>query len=854
MRNKKYNWQWMTVLLVFFLMHNSVQAQRTTSISGRVTDGRSGQPLSYVEFVFVGSGVGAISDNDGRFSISNNEGDTIVLIRMVGYDPDTLHIPLGHSITGRKIALYPISKELSTVQIRPDKKKQRYKRRNNPAVELLQQVLDHKEQNSLDSQRPWSRTVYDKSTIALDDFHPNFRKHLFWKHFPFVEKYIDTTEFDETEILNISFYETLMEQDNLGNTRTLIKAQRGEGLSQEFSDNDAEEVVTGFFPPIDIYADQIDLFDNQFVSPLSKNLGVAFYHYYITDTIEREGEKLIVLSFAPANKKSNGFIGQLYITNDSTYAIREVKMKVSHQANLNFVEDVNLMETFVRDSLGRNVPLRCDTYGRLYILKRRQKVYIHQMRHYSDYQFSDSVKRLEDSLFSAVEHTAKMPNAEKVRRSVWNDMRPIDLRWQETVLDSFRYEIMRIPGIKRFVRTMEVLGTGNIYFAPKRDSARFYLGNIYNFVSYNTLEGYRLRIGGRTTARFNNQNFFSGYLAYGLQDQRPKGNISYIHTFDEKKRHAYERPLGLLEFSAKYDIESPGIDPSIVNPDNILLQTVSTRIMQYATEGKIRLNRQWGDLSTDSWIAIQHYEPANQLSYFRYLQNGDLQFVNGFWNNEIVGNLSFSPNNKERNKQNGKNAVLSQKNRTSINLSHTMGWMDGFYYNKSEFRFHKQLWILPLGYIDMNILAGKVWNQAPLPKLIIPNGSASMLMTENTFNSMTPMEYIVDQHISLFATYHMRGLILNHIPIINRLNWREVLGFNMIYGNLTPKNDPDSGIPGLYAFPTVSKRLSDLPYMEFSIGIENIWHVLRMDYVIRLTYKDGTPMDQGWRIGFSFSI
>ena len=851
----KYNCLWALIVLLM-LVPIGAKAQKVTSITGRVTDGKTGQPLAFVEFVFAGTTIGSVSDKDGKFSLSNDEGDTVVVVRMMGYEPDTLMVPLGHSITGRMITLYPIRTELSTIQIRPDKKRKRYKRKDNPAVELLRQVLDHKDENSINAQEPWSRTVYDKSTLALDDFHPNFRKHIFWKHFPFVEKYIDTTEFDATEILNISIYETLMEQDHKGHTRTLIKAKRGEGLGQEIGDDADElgETIDGFIPPIDIYADQIELLETQFVGPLSKNLGVTFYHYYITDTIEEQGEQLVVLSFAPAQKRSNGFIGQLYIATDGTYAIRQARMRVSDKSNLNFVEDINLIELFTRDSIGRNLPLRCDTYGRFYILKRHQKLFVHQMRHFSNYQFADSVRHLEDSLFSAVKSTVEMPDAHKVRRSVWNEMRPIELRWQETVLDSFRYEMMRIPGVKRFVRTMEILGTGYVYFPPKRDSARFYLGNIYNFISYNTLEGFRFRVGGRTNARLNNQNFFNGYIAYGLMDQRPKGNFAYIHTFEEKRRHAYESPIGLMEFSAKYDIESPGLDLSIVNPDNILLQTVNTRIMQYAAEGKIRVQKQWGDLSTNSWIAIQHYEPANDLSYARYLQNGDLQYVNSFWNNEIVGSLTYTPNRKERNKQNGQNTLLSQKSRTSLSLTHTMGWMDGFYYNKSEFNMFQQLWLTPLGYIDLNVSAGKVWNQVPLPRLFIPNGSASEWMTERTFNTMRPMEYIVDQHISLFATYHMRGLILNHIPLINNFQWREVLGFNMIYGGLSKKNDPDSGVEGLYAFPTVSKRLTNQPYMEVSLGIENILKILRYDYVMRLSYKEGTQIDHGFRIGFSIAL
>ena len=834
------------------------QAQKVTSLRGVVKDAQTGESLPFVQIVFIGTTNGTVSDYEGRFSLSNDVGDTLVLFKMMGYQPDTLSLHYGKSLSGKKILLRPAATQLPAVAIRPNDKMGRYRRKDNPAVELARKVIEHKDSNRLEQREDFSRIVYDKTTMALDDFHPNFRKHKLWKHFPFVEKYIDTTEFDETEILNISIRECLMQQQFRGKERqmrTLTTARRSEGLSQELESEDIDGNLTSLFAPIDIYENQVNLVSNQFVGPLSERMAITFYHYFITDTIVEDGERLVELSFAPARKESYGFIGQMYITLDGRYAVRRVTMKVSGGSNVNFVRDLTLLQTFQTDSMGHNRPMRCDTYGRMYINKRIQQVYIHQLRHFSDYRFGDSTACVPDSLFSPVQNNASLPTATKVRRKVWNQIRPIELRRQETVLDSFKVELMRTPGMKFAIRTAEVLLTSYAYTNSNHDSARFAIGPVYNFISQNSLEGYRFRIGGQSTARLNNRNFFNGYVAYGLNDSRFKTNINLIHTFEEKRRHPYEGPLGVLALSAKYDIESPGISFEQYDPDNILMQAIETRIMQYAAEAKLRLRRQWGNIGTDSWIASQHFEPANALSYYRYMNDGSLQFVDGYWNHEISASFTFTPNRKEKNNRDGKSSSMNlSRDRFWVSLTHSTGMIDGFLYNSSAFRIYKEFWLPPFGNIDILCTGGKVWNTAPLPKLIIPNGNASFLMADNAFNTMRPMEYIVDQHISLFATYHMRGLILSRIPIIKRLKLREVFSFNMLYGGLSEKNDPASMTPGLYTFPTVSKQLGKEPYMEYSIGVENILKVIRIDYVARINYKDGSAMDHGWRMGLKFTL
>ena len=104
---------------------------------------------------------------------------------------------------------------------------------------------------------------------------------------------------------------------------------------------------------------------------------------------------------------------------------------------------------------------------------------------------------------------------------------------------------------------------------------------------------------------------------------------------------------------------------------------------------------------------------------------------------------------------------------------------------------------------------------------------------------MNPIEFVADSYVSWETIYYMNGLILNRLPLVKRLGWREVIDFKGFYGSLRQSNLPDmTDSKGLYLFPRESHPLTDVPYMELSFGIENIFKILEVDYVRRLTYRD----------------
>ncbi|MBP5190349.1 MAG: carboxypeptidase-like regulatory domain-containing protein [Bacteroidales bacterium] len=858
------------LLILTLFAFNTAAQERTTTVQGTVIDAISGEALPFVQVGFVGTTIGTTTDMDGRFRVTRTatEGYDTMRFQMMGYEAVTQIIARGTTKRNLKVTMKPRSTVMQEVVITASRKdRKRYRRRDNPAVELARNVIEHKEMNRLQSLERYNREVYEKTTMALDDFHPDFEGKRIWRKLNFLEKYIDLTPFDATPILTISMREQMMQQSyrqKPRQNRTLLTAKRMEGLDEILGQEGIDASLSEMFVPIDIYDNDIELMLNHFTSPLSSTLAITFYKFYITDTVEIDGQPCVELSFVPANDRSYGFTGQMYIALDSSYAVTRYSMTVSPHVNLNFVRDLTVIQSYTPTTSpfsGKTIrlPDRCDTYGRMFIHKKLQEVYVHQVRINHKYNISDTATLLHDSLFSPLSNTASLPKT-KMRRKVWNELRPIELTMKETVIDSLRYELARLPEMQRLRKAAEITFTGYISTSAKRDSSRFDIGPIYNFVSHNHYEGWRIRLGGMTTAKLSPRNFAEGYIAYGFSDKRLKFNTSLIHTFDDKERHSHESPQSRISLTAGYELEAPGQNFDNFDRDNIMMSSDVEQKLQYVAQGVLRLQKQWpSHLRIDTWLAARRYEPTGLLQYEQYLADGTLRTIDHFAEAEWMGKVTFSPNRDPDSRRPGTaNITNLKKDAPTINLTHRIGLIEGgFRYQRTDFSAEKRFWLSAFGHIDAKLLSGIVWNRVPYPRLCFPSGNDNIFLSSSAFNTMRPMEFIVDQYASFFATYHLKGWILNKIPLIKRLRLREVAGFNILYGGLSAKNNPiGENATGLFKLPDGTKPLGEKPYMEYSIGIENILGFIRIDYIRRISYDEGmSSKEKGFiKIEFRFTI
>lgn len=841
-----------------FLSH----AQSFTSASGIVKDSITGEPLPFVSVYFDGSTIGAMTDDNGTFTLQNNQGYTKLAAASLGYDTKFIDLKPGKKNDNLEVLLKPTAFEISEVVVKPQREK--YTRKDNPAVELIKKVIAHKNDNRIEAKPEYQTEVYEKLSLSLDNFNPNLDKNKFLKKFKFIKNYLDTSEFNGKPILTVSVRENLSDfyyRKSPKAEKTIVRAKRMQGIDKTLDDgggitSNLEEI----FKSINIFDNNIPILLNRFVSPLSSTLATTYYHYYIMDTLDVGGDKCVDLAFVPANSESYGFTGRLYITLDGNYAVKKVLLNTPANINLNWVDKLRIEQEFKQMPDSTWVLDQENTFVNFYVVKGTQQLYAHQLRNYDNYNFN---VQNADSVFGLLGALHVLPEATVQPDTFWIHNRPIPLKEKEDALKDLLGQLRKVPAFNAIIKTAEILITGYIPTANDKKVTKFDFGPMNTTFSANHLEGFRMRVGGMTTANLNPYWFASGYLAYGTNDRKIKYNLKLTHSFTKKEYHEGENPVNNLSFIQEYDVYTPGQDFLFTSKDNIFVAwKVGEPVtkMQYIRKSVLQYEKEWlNGLTWKSWIMNQNNEAAGTLQYIKRDESGNLYHIKDFTTSEIGTQLRFAPGERAYNGRSGKESVFNlSKDAPVFKLSHQLGIkgvLGGDYnYNHTEISAEKRIWLSSFGHIDAQVKAGKVWDKVPFPLLILPNTNQSVTIQPEAFHMMNALEFVTDQYVSFNATYYLKGWILNRIPGIKWLRLREVLSFNMIYGGLTDKNNPTL-TPGLFLLPDGTQPLGSTPYMECSVGLENIFKILRIDYYRRLTYLDHPDIKKGGiRIALRFTF
>lgn len=848
------------LLFIFVTGVTFSYAQSLTSASGIVKDSITGEPLSYVSVIFDKSTIGAMTDDFGKFTLQNSSGFTKLAVSSLGYNTKTINLSSGKKNEGLEILLAPTSFQISEVVVRP--KRERYSRKNNPAVDLIRNVIERKDQNRVESKDQYKVETYEKLSISLDNFNPNFEKNAFMRKFKFIKNYLDTSEFNGKPILTVSIRETLSDvyyRKQPKTTKTFVKGKRLQGIDESIDEGGITSNLEEIFQSINIFDNNINILLNRFVSPLSSSLATSYYQYYIMDTLDIGGDQCVDLAFVPVNSQSYGFTGRLYITLDGNYSLKKFLLNVPQNINLNFVDQLRIEQEFKQMPDSMWVVDSESTYINFYVVKGSQQFYAHQLRTYDNYslEIPDS-----ETIFGKLGAFHIEKQADLQPDTFWVNNRHVPLKEKENALDDLLNELRKVPIFNVLIKTAEILISGYVPTGRDRNTSNFDFGPMNTILSSNKLEGLRIRIGGMTTANLSPHWFASGYLAYGMNDRKFKYNAKLTYSFDEKKYHEAENPVNNLSLIQEYDLYTPGQDFLFTSKDNVFVAwKVGAPVtkMNYIRKSMVQYQKEWlNGLTLTGWYKNQNTEAAGTLEYILADENKRKFRINDITTSEVGLQLRFAPGERAYAGRAGKESVFNlSKDAPVLKASHQIGFeaLGGEYkYHHTEVSAEKRIWLSSFGHIDAQVKAGKVWDKVPFPLLIMPNTNQSITIQPEAFHLMNPMEFITDQYASLNVTYYMKGWLLNRIPGLNWLRLREVISFNSVYGSLSDKNNPFySG--NLFEFPEGSQTMGKQPYMEVSFGLENIFKILRVDYYRRLNYLDNPEIKKGGiRIALRFSF
>lgn len=816
------------------------QGQQRFTLKGRVIDAGTKEGIPFASVFAKGANVGTTTDTEGGFNLESPIKISEVTVSCVGYKAVVYPIKNRDSVI--VIRLEEINAQLQEVVVKPPK----YRNKNNPAVELIKHVVDNRKRNRVEGFESYQEEQYEKILLGITDIPDKIKNNKMLRSWKSVTNNTDTTLLKGSGITPIFLQESVQDfysQRQPKRSKIWVKATQKIKFPI-MDDEGVDKYLRYLYQDADIYDDYVDLVTDHFMSPISDNAPL-FYRYYPADTTVVDGIKIVRLQFFPRNKTDMLLQGDLYIALDSTYPVTRITYTVNPNINLNWVRSLEMEQNFKKLSTGKWV-LSEENYLLDFGATRKgtgifAKRYVSHTKQNMGVAISDTIFQKNFELRSV------LPSAEQKDTTYWAQSRHQALSKTEEntykSMDSLKNTLL----FKRIVKSIYIAATGHLKPVPGVE-----VGRVNTFYSFNPVEGTRIRFGARTNPDFSKRVNFETYGAYGFKDERWKFGVAANITL--AKDRAYNRfPYNMLRINYQQDLLTPGV---------LILGTFApTSIATSFTRGT---NDRF--FFQKKFVAQYEREYYNNFSYMVGFEHRDLT---------SLGSLTFVPTDD---KLVGVDNVISAKPYFQLRYApgeeyyqSTVGWRQRVRFRSiTQVRYSrgiKGIWgsqqnfdevtasyyrfsnTPPFGYNYFYLEGGGIFGTVPYPLLTVHRANQTFGYRFMAYNLMNFMEFVSDKYASVNIEQSFYGFFLNKVPLVRKLKLREYATLKVLYGTVSEQNQPKNG-SGLYEFPKyadgtpLTYSLDKRPYIEGSIGIGNIFKLLRVDLVRRFTYLEHPETDK----------
>jgi Family of unknown function (DUF5686)/CarboxypepD_reg-like domain len=795
-----------------------------TIVTGKVFDAETKEPIAFANVVFKGTSIGTTADLDGNFTLKTDKLVDSILFAYIGYEKKIFAIKRNQSQT-INVGISAAGVALQEVVIKPGE---------NPAHKYIKRVIANKYRNDRKELNAYSYEAYNKIEFDINNIPKDFKNKKAFKPVKFIFDNVDSTNSNEKPYLPIFMIETLSEfyAQKPGQKKEIIKASKTTG----FENPSVSQLLGDMYLNLNLYDNNIVVFNKIFTSPISDN-AIPFYKFYLEDSIYEDGHRLFHIRFKQRRPGELVFEGNMWIA-DSTWGIKRIEMSIAKDANINFINTLNVIHEYKlvdsswflsRDKLVIDFAIQKNSTG-IYGRKTSsyKKVTVNNVKDNSFFLSSTEVN-VEDS-------------ATKRDEIFWKNYRHDSLTKNERKIYAMMDTVQSLPIYRTWLDFVTIFVTGYKTFG------NFDVGPLFTFVSFNTLEGPRVRFGGRTSVKFSKLIELNGYGAYGFKDEQFKFGLGFKLALGNK-------PWQMVGFNYKSDIEVLGQSDNQFATDNFfaaLGRRLPLRSLIRGTRTSAWYEKDFfPGFNAKFTFLNKQYERPTDVDLFSYTQpDGKIGEKTKLTTTEFQLNLRYSRGEKSIGSSFSRIRVGTKKPVFNLLFVKSIPKVYGgeYEYTKAVFNVNGKIYYNTIfGYGSYNVEAGKYWGRVPYPFMELHSGNGTVFYDFKAFNMQNFFEFISDQYAQLWYTHHFDGMLLNKIPLMRKLKWREVATFKTVVGNVNKANRE------LIVFPERLYDLSKGPYYEAGIGLENIFKIIRLDAIWRLNYLDNPDISK-FKIGVSVQL
>jgi hypothetical protein len=805
-------------LMMFVLAFSFFQLNgQVTKIMGKVIDGSTGQPVPFANVFFNGTTIGVTSDFDGNYSLETKTPSDTLVASYMGY------YTLEKKIAKNKFQvvdfiLKPKNFNLAEVVVVAGE---------NPADILLRKIIANKENNSKDRLDFYQYEVYNKMEVDANNISEKFKNRKLLKPFKFIFENIDTSTINGKTYLPIFLSESLSDyyfRKSPHSEKEIIKAAKTSGVENE----SVVQFLGNMFQEYSFYNNYIQLFQKNFISPIS-NSGLGTYKYYLIDSSFLGNNWCYKLMFKPRRRQELTFTGHMWVA-DTSFAIKSFEVRIADDANINYINDLVLRQEFEFIDGKYWMVVKDEGIGDFNPIENSKVIlgfFGRKTTTFKNFVFNSP---MEKKFYSTPANVIVAENAYKKEEEYWDGARHDSLSKDELTIYHMVDTIKNLPAFRTIADVVKTVVTG--YYKVNK----FEFGPYGSIISFNAVEGARFRFGGRTTAEFNDHIRLSGHVAYGTLDTKVKYGVGLLYLANQNPRRAFGG-------NYRYDVEQLGSSPNALREDfflTALFRRNPADKLSMTSEFSLYYEHEWfnGFINKMSMIR-KEIIPLGGAKIEIYDTQGEVEELSLITTSEIRFDLRFAYNEKfllrdfDRNSLGTRYPIIMA--RYSLGIPDFMG--SDFSYHKVELGARYWFNVFNLGWSKVVVSGGKIWGTLPFPILKLHAGNETFVFDEYSYNLMNYFEFVSDEYVNLFYTHHFDGFFLNHIPLMRRLKWREVAFFHGVLGTLNDANKTYNKLPSI-------THTLEKPYMEAGIGIENIFKIIRIDGIWRLSHLDNQRINK----------
>ena len=842
------------VLFAVFIISTRTYGQ-TTSVTGVVIDAVTKEHVPYVSIYFK-NGVGTTADSSGHFEINTDKDVSQLFFSYIGYAIKKVEIRKGTAQT-ISVELSPDTKGLKTIVVK-SRNKIKYRNKDNPAVELIRHVIENKEKNKPEAYDYVEYEQYEKLQLSLSNVSQGILKSSLMNKYLFILNNVDSTTVPGKALVPFYLEEKLSDEyyrKSPEKKRSVIIADKKVNYSDLVDSAGFSTYLKRLYEDVNIYDNNISVFTTAFLSPIA-DMAPSFYMYFIRDTlVDASGRKLVQLYFTPRNTNDFLFRGTMYITLDSNYGIQKLDMTISRNINMNWIRDMHINQEFERNEAdGRYHMIRSNMMAEVGGSKgSKNGVFGERTISFKNY----TINKPQSPAFYDGPSVVDMSVVAQAPESFWVERRHDTLTGAESRVYANTDTLRNMKSFRHMMGFMNFLLSGYIPIAQ----GKFEFGPAAAFYSYDPVEGFILRLGGRTTPKLSKRIYFETYAAFGLKDELWKGYLGVTYSLNNKSIYTY--PLNYIRVSGQRETNVPGRELQFMQEDNVLLSIrrgkndkwLYNTIYQFDYVHELASHFSY-DLGFKNW----RQEPAGAISYVKEVNNSEVS-IPQVTTSEVGVTLRWAPHEQFYQGKVYRIPIINKYPIFTFRYSRGLNgvWNGEYSYNRYNISIDKRTYMAQFGYTDMLLDAGYISGKLPFPLLTIHWANQTYAYDYYTYNMMNFLEFVSDRYVGFTIDHHFNGFFFNRIPLIKKLNILEIVGAKVLYGGLRDENNPAKD-PSLFKFLTYNGvpetySLNNGPYIEGNVGVENVFKVLRIDLIKRFSYLDH-PLAPEWglrvRLKFNF--